>query len=318
MRSYIESRQWPPGSLRGHRTYKEVVTEIPKKVDDLHEGGATMQNDGIGKPDHMTVLAREEDLRNYSVSPEKEPVNSKARCSASPGTNDYELHSLDDLQLCSRKGLDVALAGKSNSAEERDELHVLSAGKLGEVALMEDLKASAERRESGTAPPTTAGNHHQHKFPPTGGLSESRAAVDLGGSGPSVSEAQSKKPRKGKVKALLNPAGKPIVVGLKLSKKPKTPKPQSKLNKKRPVPTEVDLSCVRTERCVTGRPAEVAQVSGASLNDSNIKNMNRVLLKKMATEEAKAIWAIGKRLGVQSNEEELTVIQHIAQLQSRP
>ncbi|GAB4837714.1 hypothetical protein Ancab_002567 [Ancistrocladus abbreviatus] len=214
MRSYTESRQWLPGSLRGHRTYKEVVTEIPKKVDSLHEGGANMQNDGIRKPDRM-------------------------------------------------------MGGLSESRDE-------------------------------------------------GGPGVRRAAVDLGGSGPSVSEAQSKKARKGKVKASLNLAGKPIVVGLKLSKKPKTPKPQSKLNKKRPVPTEVDLSCVRTERCVTSGPAEVAQVSGASLRDSNIENMNRVLLKKMATEEPKAIWAIGKRLGVQSNEEELTVIQHIAQLQSRP
>ncbi|GAB4861550.1 hypothetical protein Ancab_036742, partial [Ancistrocladus abbreviatus] len=206
--------------------------------------------------------------RNYSVSPEKETDIGNARYSSSPGKNDYGLSSQGATRLCSRKVLDVALAESSNRAEDRDELHVLSSGKLGEVALMEDMKASPERRETGTVQTNPAGFHHQNSFPPIGGNNGSgdeggpgaqRDTVNSGGSGPLVAEVKTLKPKKGKDTASMNPAGKPIAVGLKQKKKPNTPKPPKKLKKNRSAPSEVDQSSGCSERCGTGGNPVVAQ-----------------------------------------------------------
>ncbi|GAB4834689.1 hypothetical protein Ancab_032952, partial [Ancistrocladus abbreviatus] len=60
-----------------------------------------------------------------------------------------------------------------NSADERDELHVLSSGKMLKGALMEDMKASAERIEKGTQLGNTTGNHILTKFLQGGGSSSS-------------------------------------------------------------------------------------------------------------------------------------------------
>ncbi|GAB4828118.1 hypothetical protein Ancab_035033 [Ancistrocladus abbreviatus] len=155
--------------------------------------------------------------------------------------NDYGLSNLDDVQPCNRKGIHVSNAGTSNSTDDRDELHMLSLGKILKGALMDDMKASAERIEKGmaikTAPRNTARNQSNPKFPQGGGYRSSgedggsnlkRAVVDPDRSEPSIIAEKIGKPIKKQGLVTKNIGGRPNKVGLKR----KTPKIPKKINKK--------------------------------------------------------------------------------------
>ncbi|GAB4856584.1 hypothetical protein Ancab_014501, partial [Ancistrocladus abbreviatus] len=58
------------------------------------------------------------------------------------------------------------------------------------------------------------------------------------------------------------------------------------------------------------------QITGISIGDSNIQNMNKLFLQKIQ-EEATDIWKMGKQLGVSFPGDYLEVIDHLGQLEIR-
>ncbi|GAB4858544.1 hypothetical protein Ancab_010019 [Ancistrocladus abbreviatus] len=125
---------------------------------------------------------------------------------------------------CSRKGVDVSNEEPNNSVDERDELHMLSSGKILKGALMEDMKASAERREKGTHPGNIAGTQTLTKFLQGGGSRSSgedggpniiRAVMDRERSEPSGLQEKTAGPIKVQGSRTKNSKGRPNKVGLK-------------------------------------------------------------------------------------------------------
>ncbi|GAB4825589.1 hypothetical protein Ancab_008463 [Ancistrocladus abbreviatus] len=142
---------------------------------------------------------------------------------------------------------------------------------------MEDMKASTERTEKGKDLGSTAGLQSLAKLQ-TGegyrtlgeddGPNPKRAVVDSNKRDLVLIDEKTGKPIKGRGLVTKN-------VG--------------------EVTAQDDLGI---ERSGVGRKIDVAHISWVSLRDSNIENMNRVILHKLNNKEAKEIWDIGKRLGV--------------------
>ncbi|GAB4827166.1 hypothetical protein Ancab_034055 [Ancistrocladus abbreviatus] len=61
--------------------------------------------------------------------------------------------------------------------------------------------------------------------------------------------------------------------------------------------------------------AEHPEISGMSLSDSHIENMNRLFLLKFDNVLPEETWEVGKSLGVQSVEGDVAVIQRIREVQ---
>ncbi|GAB4852613.1 hypothetical protein Ancab_016827 [Ancistrocladus abbreviatus] len=224
-------------------------------------------------------------------------------------------------QPCSQKVLDVSHTETSNNADVRDAIHMPSSGKRLKGAFKEDMRDSAEKLEKGTPSGNTAGTQSLPKFLQGGGSRPSgedgqpnstRIGRDLERSEPSAIKEKLAKPIMGQGPASKASAGRANIEGLKKKIKPKITK---KAKKKMTSPAEKGQGGLRRERSSAGGMKGSDQLSGVSIGDSNIENMNRVIMQKMKTEEATTIWDIGKRLGVQSSEDEQEVIQQIAQLQ---
>ncbi|GAB4850344.1 hypothetical protein Ancab_029646 [Ancistrocladus abbreviatus] len=58
------------------------------------------------------------------------------------------------------------------------------------------------------------------------------------------------------------------------------------------------------------------EISGVSLRDSNIENMNRLFLSILNRVSVEEIWEVRKKLGVKLTERDTAVIQHNKELQS--
>ncbi|GAB4840736.1 hypothetical protein Ancab_021499, partial [Ancistrocladus abbreviatus] len=65
-----------------------------------------------------------------------------------------------------------------------------------------------------------------------------------------------------------------------------------------------------------GKVGEDVEISGMSIRDSNIENMNRLFLAKLNYVTVEEIWEVGKYLGVQSSEDDHVVVQRIQKLHS--
>ncbi|GAB4834068.1 hypothetical protein Ancab_032321 [Ancistrocladus abbreviatus] len=231
------------------------------------------------------------------ASPEKENVHDQAQSQPSLGSHDYGLRKIDVAQVCSRKVFDVSYAETSNNAANWDALHVLASGKLLKGAFMEDMRDSPKKSEKGTSSGNIA----------DGGPNSRRVGKDL-------VQSEYVEPISGPSRALKASESRPNVV---VPKKKKSAKISKKATTDITSPTAKGKGGLKRERNRADGRKGSEQLSGVSLRDSNIENMNRVILEKMKIEEATAIWDIGKRLGVQSSEDELEVIQRIAQLQGR-
>ncbi|GAB4835956.1 hypothetical protein Ancab_000875 [Ancistrocladus abbreviatus] len=194
---------------------------------------------------------------NCFASPKKENVHDHAQSRPSPGSHDYELRKIDVAQVCSRKVFDVSHAETSNHVANRDALHVLASGKLLKGAFMEDMRDSPEKLEKGTPSGNTAGMHSLPQLMQGGG-------VYIFG---------------------------PNVVG---PKKKKSAKISKKATADITSPTAKGKGGLKRKRNRANGRKGSKQLSRVSLKDSNIENMNRVILEKMKIEEATAIWDIGK------------------------
>ncbi|GAB4859657.1 hypothetical protein Ancab_011138 [Ancistrocladus abbreviatus] len=170
------------------------------------------------------------------VSSVKEKDSGKAEFLTLPEGNDYGFSNLDEVQPCSSERIDTSNPGTSKSVGDRDEIHVLSSGKILEGALMEDMKAPAERTEKRKALGDTAGiqSHPKlqkgggyRKYGEYGGPNPKRAAVDPDKSDLALIDEKTGKPIKGRGSITKIIRGRPKKVGVKW-RMPKIPKRTNK------------------------------------------------------------------------------------------
>ncbi|GAB4860840.1 hypothetical protein Ancab_036001 [Ancistrocladus abbreviatus] len=244
-------------------------------------------------------------------SSEKVKVLDQAQSQTSPGSHDDGLRKNDVAQDCSRKVVHVSHAETSSNAVNWDALHVLASGPLLKDAFMEDMSGSPGKSEKGTPSGTTAGTQSlsQGGGSPSPGMFGGPKSRCVGKAqvGSEYAEPISEPSRDLKASE-----SRPKIVG---PKKNKTAKKSKKVTMDMIPPTEKAKGGLKHARNRADGRQGSEQLSGVSLRDSNIANMNRVILEKMKIGEATAIWETGKCLGVQSTEDEQEVIQRIAQRQ---
>ncbi|GAB4857383.1 hypothetical protein Ancab_015292 [Ancistrocladus abbreviatus] len=221
------------------------------------------------------------------ASPEKENVHDQAQPQPSPGSHDYGLRKIDVAQVCSRKVFDVSHAETSNNAANRDALHVLASGKLLKGAFMEDMRDSPEKSEKGTPSGNTAG-WGSTSSGMDGGPNSRQVGKDL-------VRSEYAEPISEPSRALKASESRPNVVG---PKKKKSAKISKKATTDITSPSTKGKGGLKHKRNRANGRKGSEQLSGVSLRDNNIENMNWVILEKMKIEEATAICDIGKRLGV--------------------
>ncbi|GAB4852667.1 hypothetical protein Ancab_016882 [Ancistrocladus abbreviatus] len=90
---------------------------------------------------------------------------------------------------------------------------------------------------------------------------------------------------------------------------------KKKIKKKWSNKNHPDELTAREVNTLTCEATMETQISVGSLHDSNVENMNHIFLNKYNHITSEEIGEIGKRLGVQSNEDDRSVIQHITDLE---
>ncbi|GAB4842266.1 hypothetical protein Ancab_012234 [Ancistrocladus abbreviatus] len=328
----MRERQRRFGPLRGHRSYKDVVADYQREAAGMQK--VAMKSNNTAKLEPLKVVAwaptgktsdeHSDKLGKAAVgswtsvipctldgrpcndcfdSPEKVKVLDQAQSQPSSGSHDDGLRNRDVAQDYSRKVVHVSHAETSSNAGNRDALHVLASGTLLEDAFKEDMRGSPGKSEKGTPSGTTAGGS---PFPGMFGGPNNRCV------GKALVASQYAEPTSGPNRDLKASESRPKVAG---PKKKNTAKKSKKVTMDMISPSEKGKGGFKCERNRAAGRKGSEQLSGVSLGDSNIANMNRVILEKMKIEEATAIWETGKRLGVQSTEEEQVVIHRIAQRQ---